>query len=69
MYSFSETLKRMLNKIDNFIYKLENAQKNGVIDGEVIDEDIEAEGVLDYKYEIKLEHIDKKSYLLDLKNS
>jgi superfamily II DNA/RNA helicase len=66
VYSFSETLKRMLNKIDNFIYKLENAQKNGVIDGEVIDEDIEAEGVLDYKYEIKLEHIDKKSYLLDL---
>ena len=66
VYSFSETLKRMLNKIDNFIYKLENAQKDGVIDSEVIDEDIEDEGVLDYKYEIKLEHIDKKSYLLDL---
>lgn len=66
VYSFSETLKRMLNKIDNFIYKLENAQKNEVIDGQLIDEDMEDEGVLDYKYEIKLEHIDKKSYLLDL---
>ena len=68
VYSFSETLKRMLNKINGFIDKLEGSSKDALIDGAAIDEniDIEEDDILDYKYEIKVEHLDKKLYLLDL---
>lgn len=66
VYSFSETLKRMLNKINGFINKLENTSNNAIVDGSVLDEDMEEDDILDYKYEIKVEHLDKKLYLLDL---
>lgn len=66
VYSFSETLKRMLNKINRFIDKLENISQNTLLDTSVLDEDIDKDDTLDYKYEIKVQHLNRKLYLLDL---
>ena len=66
VYSFSETLKRMLNKINGFIDKLENVSQNTLLDTSVLDEDIDEDDTLDYKYEIKVQHLNRKLYLLDL---
>lgn len=65
VYSFSETLKRMLNKVNSFINKLENFSENTQLDNYELNEEFE-DDVLDYKYTIKVDHIDKKLYLLDL---
>lgn len=64
VYSFSETIKRLIKKIDRTIELLE---KGGIIDEEfgVTDEEYE---YLEGKYEIAVQHLRVKDYLYDLKS-
>lgn len=62
VFSFSETIRRLIQKIDNCISLLE---KNSDIASED-NEDEEDEDILDYKYEIKVKHLNKEDFLEDL---
>lgn len=62
VYAFSETIRRLLERIDNYISVLENADK-AILYKE--NEDIEDE-ILDYKYEIYVKHLNINHFLEDL---
>ncbi|OFI07086.1 RNA polymerase-associated protein RapA [Clostridium acetireducens DSM 10703] len=61
VYSFKETLRRLLERINSYVNIIEKSEKN--ID--LIEEDIEEE-ILDYKYEVKVDHLRKEEFLEDL---
>lgn len=61
VYSFKETIGRLLEKINSYIDTIERSSEN--ID--LIEEDIEDE-TLDYKYEVKVDHLRKEEFLEDL---
>ena len=63
VYAFAETLRRLLEKIDSYIEDIENGEFNPSTD----DYDVsEGDTCLDYKYEIKVEHLDQEKFLMDL---
>lgn len=64
VYAFSETLRRLLEKIDSFINVIENDSTNVTVN--IDDEESEGDTCLDYKYEIKVAHLDKERFLRDL---
>lgn len=63
VYSFSETIRRLIEKIDGFIETISKGNGLGISSEE---EDLEEDLVLDYKYEIKVEHLMTDDYLADL---
>ena len=64
VFSFGETLRRLIERIDNYIDAISRSTSGEVsLEGEeFIDEDI----TLDYKYEIKVEHLIAGDFLQDL---
>lgn len=62
--AFHQTLTRLNQKIENFIQLLESGEDVNYTDES--DED-EEEKTLDYKYAIKVSHLEKASYLQDLR--
>lgn len=64
VYSFGETIRRLIERIDGYISAIENSDKNKLI--EITTEEIEDEDILDYKYEVKIEHLNKGNFLNDL---
>ena len=66
VYAFHQTLKRLLAKIDGFIAALEGGENAFTYQDEAVEEEGEGD-VLDYKYEIKVGHLDRTSYLADLR--
>ena len=63
VYAFAETLRRLLEKIDLYISDIE---KGGDFNADSSDEVQEGDTCLDYKYEIKVEHLMKGEFLRDL---
>lgn len=63
--AFHQTLTRLNHKIENFIRVLES--ENDINYTDESDEDGE-DNTLDYKYAIKVAHLEKASYLQDLKS-
>ncbi|WP_249030223.1 helicase-related protein [Tannockella kyphosi] len=63
VFSFAETLRRLLEKIDNTIYRLENG---GYVDEEQGDFGDEEYPYLEGKYEIEVKHLRIVDYLNDL---
>lgn len=61
VFSFGETIKRLLERIDSYIETLES----NIDSVDLIEDDIEDE-VLEYKYEIKIDHLNKIDFLEDL---
>ena len=64
VYAFSETIRRLLERIDGYIHSLESSSSIASIEAE--DDIADEEDVLDYKYEIVLEHLNKEDFLADL---
>lgn len=65
VFSFGETIRRLMERINGYIDAIEKSiQNNNTLEIEVEDE--EEEGVLDYKFEIKIEHLNKGNFLNDL---
>jgi ERCC4-related helicase len=62
VYAFSQTLYRLLQKINSFMDLL---NKNISIQN-TTDSEQENNDVLDYKYEIEVKHLKKKEYIADL---
>lgn len=61
VFAFSETIRRLLERIDTYIETIEsNLEKI-----ELIEEDTE-DDFLEYKYEINIEHLNKLDFLEDL---
>lgn len=61
VYSFSETIRRLLERIDEYILKIEsNLDKL-----EMLEDDGE-DDYLEYKYEIKVDHLNRVDFLEDL---
>lgn len=63
VFSFGETIRRLMERIDNYIDLLEKETDELNIE-EVGDDEYEA--TLDYKYEIKVAHLNKVEFLEDL---
>lgn len=63
VFSFGETIRRLMERIDNCINLVEQESAKINID-ENMEDDYEA--VLDYKYEIKVAHLNKVEFLEDL---
>jgi len=61
VFAFKETIRRLIERIDNYIELLETERNIDYIDD--LDE---YDLVLDYKYEIKVEHLNKYDFLEDL---
>lgn len=65
VYSFGETILRLMEKIDNFIATIEGTMMNSEIEVDYDDnEDLDVN--LDYKFQINVEHLDKANFLNDL---
>ena len=62
VYSFSETIRRLIERIDNYINLLEKATDTLSYEEEESYED----DVLDYKYEIHVKHLNVGDFLEDL---
>ena len=60
--AFAETLRRLLEKIDSYITDIEKGEFNPDSEYEIS----EGDTCLDYKYEIKVEHLKKDEFLRDL---
>ncbi len=63
VYSFGETIRRLMERINNYIEVIEKSSNSENVEIDV--EDVEEE-TLDYKYEIKVEHLNKGNFLSDL---
>ncbi|MCC5911432.1 MAG: DEAD/DEAH box helicase family protein [Clostridiaceae bacterium] len=61
VFSFRETIRRLIERIDGYIDLLESERDIDYTDD--LDED---DVVLDYKYEIKIKHLNKYDFLEDL---
>ncbi len=66
VFSFGETIRRLLEKIDKCIEIVEGNRNNLEISENEEDEEYESDAILDYKYEIKVEHLNKDYFLNDL---
>lgn len=64
VFSFSETIRRLIQKIDSCISLIEKNSDIASDDDE--DENEEDEDILDYKYEIKVKNLNKEDFLEDL---
>lgn len=64
VYSFSETLRRLLERIERTVNILEN--NNGKVDEEIEIIEDEAEAYIEGKYEIDVNHLRAVEYLQDL---
>lgn len=64
VYAFRETLQRLLQRIDRYIELLEKSSEDLEVEFEESDDDEEL--LLDYKYEINVNHLMKGIYLADL---
>lgn len=65
IFSFGETIRRLLERINGYIALIEKSIKNNnILEIEV--DDFEDEDVLEYKYEIKVQHLNKGNFLNDL---
>lgn len=62
VFAFAETLRRLLEKIDSYIRDIEKGEFNPDSEYEIS----EGDTCLDYKYEIKVEHLKKDEFLRDL---
>lgn len=65
VYAFSETLHRLLEKIDSFMNTLNKSYLSLTVEDEE-DENEEIDNCLDYKYEIEVKHLDKIKFLAEL---
>lgn len=64
VYSFGETIRRLIERIDEYIETIEKSETNKSIElDEFEDED---EAILNYKFEVKVEHLNKRNFLEDL---
>lgn len=65
VFSFGETIRRLIERIDNYIEAINNSTNGKVIvdNEESMEED---DTTLDYKYEIKIEHLIAEDFLDDL---
>jgi hypothetical protein len=64
VFSFGETIRRLVGRIDNYIEAINTHEFGEVtLDGEELLDD---ESTLDYKYEIKIEHLLTGDFLEDL---
>lgn len=63
VFSFGETIRRLMERIDNCINLVEQESAKINIDDSMEDD---YEAVLDYKYEIKVAHLNKVEFLEDL---
>lgn len=63
IFSFGETIRRLMERIDNCINLVEQESAKINIDDSMEDD---YEAVLDYKYEIKVAHLNKVEFLEDL---
>ncbi|MEJ8554170.1 helicase-related protein [Tepidibacter sp. Z1-5] len=63
VFSFGETIRRLMERIDNCINLVEQESAKINIDDNMEDD---YEAVLDYKYEIKVAHLNKVEFLEDL---
>lgn len=67
VYSFSETIRRLMEKIDRTIEKLEKGSNEAIFE-EFFDEDSEDDSnTLEGKYEIEVKHLRINDFLVDLK--
>lgn len=64
VYSFGETIRRLMERINNYIEVIEKSSNNEQVEIDV--EDIEDDETLDYKYEINVKHLNKANFLSDL---
>ncbi|MBU3193774.1 helicase-related protein [Clostridium algidicarnis] len=65
VFSFSETIRRLMERNDSCINLLERETENFNINNDE-DNEYDGEAVLDYKYEIKVAHLNKAEFLEDL---
>lgn len=65
VYSFAETLRRLIERIDRTVTVLES---NGHVEEYDIDEENEEDVFLEGKYEIDVKHLRINDYLYDLEN-
>lgn len=63
VYSFGQTVERLLLRIDSYISRLDS--RTGAVTDESV-ADWEEELFLEYKYEIDIRHLDVRNYLEDL---
>lgn len=65
VFSFGETIRRLMERINSYIDAIEKSIKNNnTLEVEI--EDTEDEDTLNYKYEIKVQHLNKGNFLNDL---
>lgn len=63
VFSFGETINRLLERINQTIAKLESVSDENI---EFVDDNMDDGETLDYKYEINLKHLNTQDYLHDL---
>ncbi|EOU1884168.1 DEAD/DEAH box helicase [Clostridium perfringens] len=66
VFSFGETIRRLLEKIDNCIDIVEENGKNLEVSENEDNDEYESDSILNYKYEIKVDHLNKDYFLNDL---
>ena len=64
VYSFGETIRRLIERIDGYINTIEKSNNTQILNVNEFDE--EDELVLNYKFEVKVEHLNKGNFLKDL---
>ncbi len=64
VYSFGETIRRLIERINEYIETIEKSGSNKTIAASEYDEEDDA--VLNYKFEVKVEHLNKGNFLNDL---
>ncbi len=63
VFAFSETIRRLLERTDNYIEVLQNSADRELV---AENDEIEDETTLDYKLEIKVSHLRKHDFLVEL---
>lgn len=64
IYSFGETIRRLIERIDDYIYTVENSRSTNKLEAGEYEE--EEDVLLNYKFEVKVEHLNKGNFLNDL---
>ncbi|WP_461207600.1 helicase-related protein [Clostridium sp. DL1XJH146] len=65
VFSFGETIRRLKERIESYIDLIERESENINIENEE-ESEYESDAILDYKYEIKVDHLNKEEFLQDL---
>lgn len=63
VYSFGETIRRLIERIDEYIRAIEKSEKGKALSNDDLDEE---DDILNYKFEVKVEHLNKGNFLNDL---